>query len=372
MGDAMTTEDMPGIDRRRLMTSTGAAMSLLTLATMAASGTTAAEPHAATSDKMQPDATNPMAAKAAIYTIVTPDLEAGTKFYRDVLGHDVVDHGKLEGKVPALAGASGRAYALLHHKEAAGLGVIRLLQAPDGAKANRPQPDASIIDAGLVAIECHVRDPDEAFKLVGAAGGKAVSAPQYYYFGASQLPTDSSTSFSAFGPAGEQIVFNCANVPDALNQRLTPDYPGVVGPFFQYNVMTRDRWPTLRLMGKAFGLKTSRDRLAEQPNIATMIGAPDKTALRFIDVGDHSGMQLWEYRMRAPTATPPWPTGLDKTGLAMVTIMVDKIAAVKTKLKESGIAVLAEGSLPTPEGKGHEGLYIRGAEGELIEVIGRG
>jgi hypothetical protein len=83
-------------------------------------------------------------------------------------------------------------------------------------------------------------------------------------------------------------------------------------------------------------------------------------------------MQLWEYRMRAPTATPPWPTGLDKTGLAMVTIMVDKIAEVKTKLKESGIAVLAEGSLPTPEGKGHEGLYIRGAEGELIEVIGRG
>ena len=232
------------------------------------------------------------------------------------------------------AGAAGRGYALLHHKEAAGHGVIRLLQAPAGAKANRPQPDASIIDAGLVTIECHVRDADEAFKLVGAAGAKTVSAPQYYYFGAAQLPTDSSTSFSAFGPAGEQIVFNCANVPDTLNQRLTPDYPGVVGPFFQYNVMTLDRWPSLRLHGKVFGLKTSRDRLAEQPNIATMIGAPAKTALRFIDVGDGSGMQLWEYRMRAPAATPPWPTGLDKTGLAMVTIMVDKIAAVETGRKK--------------------------------------
>ncbi len=369
----MTTEDMPGIDRRRLMTSTGAAMSLLTLAAMAGSETAAAaEPHAATADKMQPDATNPMAAKTVIYTIVTPDLEASAKFYHDVLGHDVVDRGKLEGKAPASAGGAGRGYALMHHKEAAGFGVIRLLQAPDGAKANRPQPDAAVIDAGLVAIECHVRDADEAFKMVTAAGGKAVSAPQYYYFGASQLPTDSSTSFSAFGPAGEQIVFNCANAPDTLNQRLTPDYPGVFGPFFQYNVMTRDRWPTLRLMGKVFGLKTSRDRLAEQPNIATMIGAPDKTALRFIDVGDHSGMQLWEYRMRAPAATPPWPTGLDKTGLAMVTIMVDKIAPVKAKLKEAGIAGLAEGSLPTAQGKGHEGLYIRGAEGELIEVIGRG
>jgi hypothetical protein len=84
------------------------------------------------------------------------------------------------------------------------------------------------------------------------------------------------------------------------------------------------------------------------------------------------GLEWWELRQYRPVSPPPWPTSLDKTGLAMTTFLVDDIAAIRARVGESGFTILGEGALPTPEGEFRDGFYLRGTEGELYEVIGRG
>ena len=55
----------------------------------------------------------------------------------------------------------------------------------------------------------------------------------------------------------------------------------------------------------------------------------------------------------------------------MMTIIVDRLSEIRARAAANGIPILGEGAMPTPNAKSQDGIYIRGAVGELIEVIGR-
>jgi catechol 2,3-dioxygenase-like lactoylglutathione lyase family enzyme len=327
-------------------------------------------------EKALSNAKNPFAARNYIFTIVTPDMEASLHFYRDVMGQELIDRGTLSGAIPTMPGAgpAGRAYALLRHREfkTREHGVIRLLEAPPGARANRPRPQARIVDPGLAVIECHPLDHIEAFQNLARNGIRTITAPLYYFYGPAEKPKSFSITFSAFGPAGEQM-FVSAHPNQEVVWPVT--YKGMYGPFVSCTTMCWDRWPPLDFYDAAFGLKFGGDAYVGQEtenfrSVNLLVGAPPDTYFQFGSFSDLT-MELWEYRQWQPTPNPPWPTSLDRTGLAMMTILVDELAAVKQRVTSAKIPILGEGALPTPEAKTRDGFYIRGAVGELIEVIGR-
>jgi len=319
---------------------------------------------------------DPFASRAYVYTIVTPDLEASIHFYRDVMGHELIDRGTLAGPAPTMPGAgpAGREYALLRHHEFVthDRGVIRLLTAPAGAKANRPRPEARIVDPGLAIIECHPNDWQASFRQLSRYGVHTITAPLYYYYGPGENPKSFSITYSAFGPAGEQMFIS--SHPDQSVVWPTT-YAGLHGPFVSCTTMCWDRWPPTDFYQALFGLAMTGDGYVGQEtenfkSVNLLTGAPPDAYFQFGEMEDLT-MELWEYRQWQPTATPPWPTNLDCTGLAMVTILVDNLKRVRERAATAGIAVLGEGGLPTPEARSRDAFYVRGAVGELIEVIGR-
>ncbi len=366
------------IDRRGVFGLAGGALSSLALSGGLNGGVASAATGAAQVEKALPDATNPFAARAYIYTIVTPDIDGSLRFYREVMGYEVIDRGALGSGISTIAGVGegGRPYALLRHTEFMPKehGVIRLLAAPRDALPNRPRPEASIVDPGLAMLECHPADAEDSYKRMVKQGVKTISPPKYYYFNDAQLPSDSGNSFSVFGPAGEQILLNCPNVPNTVDQKLPVDYKGVNGPLSQHTLIVWDRWPVLGFYGRALGLKQAADdlvpfdRLLAQETVDNAVGAPPGTYYRQIGLG---GNELWEYRQKHPKPAPPWPTALDRTGLAMVTYIVDDLAAVRGLLGRNGIEISGRGGFPTPENKTRDAIYIRGPVGELLEVVGR-
>jgi catechol 2,3-dioxygenase-like lactoylglutathione lyase family enzyme len=138
-----------------------------------------------------------------------------------------------------------------------------------------------------------------------------------------------------------------------------------------------DRWPVLAFYRNAFGLEQAAsadarapfDRLLAQESVDTLIGAPAGTYYRSIGLG---GNELWEYRQRRPAPTPPWPTSIDRTGLAMLTMQVENLADARARIAKTGIGIVGEGALPSLNGKNAAGFHVRGPAGELIEIAARG
>jgi catechol 2,3-dioxygenase-like lactoylglutathione lyase family enzyme len=330
-----------------------------------------------------------MAARSCVHTIVAPDIDASVGFYRDVMGNDLVGRGVLGAQAPAVDGhaLAGRAWALLGPtpstarapsgaRAAAGMrtpparaeGFIRLLQAPAGAAANRPRPGASITDGGLAAIECRTSAWQSAFQRLAASNAHLVAPPVHTFAGAADAPTSRSMIFSAFGPAGEQLF-----IRHRLD--LTADFRDLFGPFSRSFLLCRDRAPVLAFYARAFGLESRHDvhvgeDVLNYRAVNTALGAPQGTSFRFGEIGSEPVIEWREYVNLRPPAKPPYPTSLERTGLAMTTLVVDDSAAARRRVEIAGVAVCGSGALPAPMAV-DPGFFVRGAEGELIEVVGR-
>jgi catechol 2,3-dioxygenase-like lactoylglutathione lyase family enzyme len=329
---------------------------------------------AAQTGRLLPTPTNPNAVRSYIYTVVTPDMDASIHFYRDIVGYDLLERGVLDSHVPTVAGAggAGRAYALLRHnqKEVSEEGVIRLLQAPNGAKANRPRPQSRIVDPGWATIEGHPQDWQAAYHHMLSNNIRTVSGPCYYW-GPAQgdaLPAHYSVTFSAFGPAGEQMFISAhPNVPQ--------NYTGIIGPLFRHTLMCLDRYPILDFYGKLLGITVGGDDYVGEETlnykaVNLLAGAPPGSYFR---VSRFSALrdEIWEWRQWDPEVAPAWPTALDRTGLAMITLLVDDLAVARGRAKDAGFPILGEGAFPSPGRKTQDGFNLRGGVGELVEVIGR-
>jgi catechol 2,3-dioxygenase-like lactoylglutathione lyase family enzyme len=319
-----------------------------------------------------PTPTNPLAARANIYTVVTPDMAASIRFYTDVMGYELIDKGALAGRPPTVAGAgeAGRKYALIRPYEAEN-GVVRLLEAPKDAAPNRPRPGALPWDPGLAVIECGARDYEESYRKLTEAGVKTISPPEYYFFHDVEplpgvvVPPKTQydiRSYSPYGPAGEQL-FITTNVRD---DRPAWKFPGLHSPLANTVLACLDRGPVWGFYAKIFGLKPTSDIVCQQESTNRLIGAPPDTYFRWGGLGQAVSIEWDEYRKPSGVT---YPTSLDRTGLAMFTLRVDDIAMVRSACRDAGIVLAGKGALPTPESRNPNGFYIRGAVGELIEVI---
>jgi catechol 2,3-dioxygenase-like lactoylglutathione lyase family enzyme len=312
-----------------------------------------------------PAESNPLAVKIIAFNTVSPDVDASIRFYRDVIGMKLADEGALSGEfsgVPGI-GKAGRRYATLTMPESPRSAAVRVFAAPPGAAPNRPRPNSGPMDPGLLIMEGGTRDPAESYHKLASANTPVITPPRYYFYRNTVIGRDIDVmSYAAFGPGGEQM-FITANV---RSDRPQWTLPGIHSGFANAAITSLDQRPVDAFYSQALGLKRVTQVESHQKNNNALIDAPPDSYHVWGSVGADVSMEVWQFN--AATGTM-YPTSMDRTGLAMMTMRVNDLAKCRLMCKEAGIRMLGESGLPMP-GKPHQdGFVIRGAVGELIEVV---
>ena len=309
---------------------------------------------------------NPLEAKIVAFSTVSPDVDASIEFYRDVIGMTLADDGTLPADITTAPGAgkAGRRCAILHMPGSVwGTASVRVLEAPRGAAANRPRPDSGPMDPGLLVMEGGTRDPAESYHRLAAAGTPMISPPRYYYFRNTTWGKDVDVmSYAPFGPGGEQLFITA----DIRGDRSEWTSPGVHNGFANSAIASLDQRPVETFYEKALGLKRTSQMECFQRNANQLVGAPDDGYFLWGNIGSGVSIEVWEFK--AATGIM-YPTSLDRTGLAMLTIRINDVAQCRAMCQAAGINPVGEGALPLIGNPEPGGFTLRGAVGELIEVV---
>lgn len=306
---------------------------------------------------------NPLEAKITVFTTVSPDVDASIRFYRDVIGMTLVEDGTLSADVSSAPGLgkAGRRHAVLTGPGRSAM--VRVLEAPAGARPNRPRPGSGPGDPGLMVMEGGARDPAESYHRLAGAGTPMISPPRYYWYRNITWGRDIDVmSYAPFGPGGEQM-FITANI---RGDRPAWPHPGVHSGFTNAAITTLDQRPADAFYEQALGIRRTSQMDSFQKNCNQLIGAPDDAYYLWGNIGSGVSIEIWEFKARGGTL---YPTSLDRTGLAMLTIRVNDLTKCRALCKAAGIRLLGEGALPVPGSAERAGFYLRGAVGELIEVV---
>jgi len=308
---------------------------------------------------------NPLEAKITAFTTVSLDVDASIEFYRDVIGMTVMSDETLpvgHTTAPGI-GQGKRRHVLLDMPESIRSSAVRILEAPPGAEAIRPRPGSGPNDPGLMVMEGGTRDPAESYHALASAGTPMISPPRYYYFRNTMWGRDVDVmSYAPFGPGGEQM-FITANI---RGDRGLPRGPDVHNGFSNAAITSLDQRPVNEFFEKALGLKRTSQMECYQKNCNELIGAPDDGYFLWGNVGQGVSIEVWEMKTASGTV---YPCSLDKTGLAMLTIRVNNLGKCRAMCADAGIEPVGEGALPNLQGDRPDGFTLRGAVGELFEVV---
>jgi len=308
---------------------------------------------------------NPLEAKISAFTTISPDVDASIIFYRDVIGMNVIKDDLLPKGLTSAPGIGNkrRRHVLLDMPDSIRSSAVRILEAPEGAEAIRPRPGSGPNDPGLLVMEGGTRDPAESYHALASAGTPMISPPRYYFFRNTMWGRDVDVmSYAPFGPGGEQM-FITANI---RSDRPPPRSPYVHSGFSNAAITSLDQRPVNAFFEKALGLKRTSQMECFQKNTNELIGAPDDSYFLWGNVGEGVSIEVWEVKAESGTV---YPCYLDKTGLAMLTISVNDLGRCRAMCANSGIDPVGEGALPNLQHDRPDGFTLRGAVGELIEVV---
>ena len=131
-------------------------------------------------------------------------------------------------------------------------------------------------------------------------------------------------------------------------------------------ITSLDQRPADAFYEQALGLVRTSQMECYQKNCNQLIGAPDDAYYLWGNIGSGVSIEIWEMKTNSGTM---YPTSLDRTGLAMLTMRVNDLDKCKAMCKAAGIKPVGEGALPAP-GKGEQkAIFLRGAVGELLEIV---
>lgn len=351
------------MNRRELL---GAPVTLAAAAAMATPQPGAAQTHSGWGMYPQ-EGSNPLQCKIVCLTTVSPSVDASIKFYTEVMGFQLLEQGQLDMKATTAPGAGKgqRRYALIGVQGAARGATVRIIEAPVGAAAIRPRDGADKAetwDPGLLVMEGGARDPCESFHILKTANTPMISPPRYYFFRAEGTARDLDVmSYAPFGPGGEQL-FITANV---RSDRPEWQLAGAHAPPGSVSIVGLDQRPIEEFYVKAFGLRRTSQMDCHQRNCNELVGAPADAYFLWGRMGDVS-MEIWEWKMPSGTIRP---CSLDKTGLAMFTMRVNDLEKCRAMCRAAGIKVAGEGAMPILGNAAPNGFTLRGAAGELVEVV---
>jgi len=308
---------------------------------------------------------NPLQVKIITFTTVSSDVDASIRFYRDVIGMTLFSDTVLSKGISSAPGIGkhGRRHVLLIMPESPYGQAVRILEAPPSAKPIRPRPLSGPNDPGLLVMEGGSRDISESYDVLASAKTPMISPPRYYYFRNTMWRTDIDVmSYAPFGPGGEQLFITASIRSD---QKLVHS-KGIHNGFGSASITCLDQRPVNIFFEKAFGLKRTSQMECYQDNVNEMIGAAKGSYFLWGSAGSGVAIEVWEFYAEEGTV---YPCRLDKTGLAMLTFQVNDLNKCRNMCLNAGIELVGEGALPNPKNERPNGFTIRGAVGELYEVV---
>lgn len=281
-----------------------------------------------------------------------PDLEAGLRAYRDVLGLTLVKRGALDAGLAASWGCPGNAgspHAVL--RPASGEPCwFRLVEQPahPGFQATRTY--------GWAAFECTVEDvwrwpkelPADLFTIVGMP--KTIENIQPTF-----IP------MQALGPGRELIYLNEVLVPES--DLLLPPARSAVDRIFICVLAAQDRAASVEWYRTRLGLERGTDYTIPYTMITKAFGLPSshRTTLTMVKSGRMPIVEVDDY----PQAATPRPRheGLLPPGNAMVTLGVGDLDACPVDWIAA--PTVREGA----PYMGRRSATTVGAAGELVELV---
>jgi hypothetical protein len=313
---------------------------------------------------------NPLGVSKVAFNMVSPDLAASKRLYKDCYEYDVVDEGTIskgQSEAPGI-GAPGRKYISFQVPGRASNVIVRVFEAPPGAVDNRPRPNSNALDPGLLVIEQGTPDPAESYARIKSFNVPTISTPRYYLYRNTNASNGDPNgrdfdvmSYTSFGPGGEQL-FTTAQV--SSNRTMPAPGARLHSGFGGTSVTSLDDRPVLAFYEKALGLRQTTVIGSYQNNNNDLVGVPRGSFHTWAQVAGLG--EVWQYWAAKGTC---YPTSLDRKGYAMVTMQVKDFDGVKKLCAQNRIKIIGQGALPLPSRKPTQGFYIRGAVGELIEVI---
>jgi len=308
---------------------------------------------------------NPLNAKIITFTTVSKNVDKSISFYRDVIGMKLELDQPLKSNLTTTPGIGepGRRHAILSMPDSLNSASVRILEAPDNAEEIRPRPNSGPNDPGLLVMEGGTRDPAMSYHKLASAKTPMISPPRYYFFRNTMWKRDVDVmSYAPFGPGGEQM-FITANI---RGDRPEPNYEGLHSGFANAAITSLDQRPVNEFFEKALGLKRTSQMECFQKNTNELIGAPDDSYFLWGNVGSGVSIEVWEVKASSGII---YPCSLDKTGLAMLTIKVNDIDKCESMCQKAGIKPVGIGALPNQKGNLKKGFTLRGAVGELFEIV---
>ncbi len=297
-----------------------------------------------------------------LLTLAVADLAASLAFYGDRLGYRMIASGQLS-PAPALLPAATGAYAILRPPEGAGGVALRLLETTGG---HRPPPAEGprLPPSGLAGLTLSTGDDGAAYMALKGAGAPTLSWPQFYALPAiGGLPRREFKTFTIVGPDGERVFvhrqLSSGGVMTPWTEAAAYAHGGAV-------LATRDRWPMVAFYAALTGAVADKGAHIEQDPMNIALGAPVGAYFHF---GRLARSLYWrEYRSEPPQPASP---AEDRPGPIMISLAVDDLDRARQAGEASGATSLGSGALPDEDGRLEEGLYWRGPDGELVEIVGR-
>lgn len=308
---------------------------------------------------------NPLGCRLTALTTVSADFESSVRFYRDVLEMALAFDGVVDGSDCGLPGIgeTPRRCAVFDPATGCDGAAVRVLSIDAGAAPNRPRPRSGPHDPGFLAMEGRTQDAALSFHRLASAGIQTISPPRYYFFRNAVGRTSIDVmSYAAFGPGGEQLFLTSR----ALERTRDWPYPNLHAGFHNVAMTSLDQRPVDDFYSKALGLRRTSQLECYQDNANELIGAPEGTYFLWGNVGHGVSIEVWEV---AAAEGRRYPTSLARTGLAMATLEVDDLAACRALCESNRIEVIESGALPIPDRRRPDGFCLRGAVGELLEIV---
>jgi hypothetical protein len=287
-------------------------------------------------------------------TLSAPDLDAVEAAWVGSLDYRVAARGSVPKSLAlawGAASAAGRRYLLLQPASGAAV-YLRVVESP-------PTPGYAVMKThGWNSNEILTQDADAIAKRLEGSAFRIVGPPR-------PLGTNPELrAMQAIGPAGELIYLT--RIPASGAQIIRTPATSFVDRTFIVVLGGPDMKAMQRFYRERLKLEVTEPVPAEIRVLNDALGLPAHTAtpLALVKVSDGFAIELDEY----PASTTPRPVRPEDLppGIAMVSFAVDRLEGLELPW------IVAPGTRHEAPYEGARSALLRGAAGELIELIATG
>jgi len=236
-------------------------------------------------------------------------------------------------------------------------GMIRVVEL-----GNDFQPVSYHETLGWVALEIHVRSPDELVAQLEGLPFTHTGGPGTFK-GRDGKPVYRAAQFT--GPSGEPLYMTQHMQLDQLISAGRNN----VGPLFIQTLAANPYLPTRDFYLQTLGMRMRMEIDTPRTSLVESLGLPEDRLYKMAAVRapEYCSIQIDEY----PESTPVRPAapGCFSPGVSMCTLTTRDLDAVAVALKGVGIQVAEIESNSIPPYEGSRAIFCKGFGGERVEIV---